>query len=179
MFATTDLGTSLSSKARRIGRHPPNRMGSSHWSPTQNQFRTSLSTGTKGHFTHDASLRVAVGLAASTVGFYCARLTQRTCAAPCCLKHYCALYSASVACPFSFNRTRCRALDGFPHLIRSLRFLCSPLPSFREAVQDEDKPLWERKGQGITPLEPDTETVQNINEHRWVRGLVCFNGRLL
>ena len=26
---------------------------------------------------------------------------------------------------------------------------------------------WERKGDGIAPLRPDTEVVQNINEHRY------------
>ena len=44
--------------------------------------------------------------------------------------------------------------------------VCAARCRFREAVQDDEKPLWECKGEGIAPLQPDTEIVQNINEHR-------------
>ena len=37
---------------------------------------------------------------------------------------------------------------------------------FRDNLLDADKLAWERKGDGLVPLEPDTEPVQNINEHR-------------
>ena len=40
---------------------------------------------------------------------------------------------------------------------------------FRDlAPIDDDKPGWElgNKADGLVPLEPDTETVQNINDHR-------------
>ena len=38
---------------------------------------------------------------------------------------------------------------------------------FREPVPNDDgKPQWERKGEGIAPLAPDTEVVENIHEHR-------------
>ena len=42
-----------------------------------------------------------------------------------------------------------------------------PCHSFREAVQDDNKPMWERQGPGLTLLDPDTEVVQNINVHRY------------
>ena len=39
--------------------------------------------------------------------------------------------------------------------------------SFRDALpEDDDRPSWERKGEGIAPLAPDTEIVENINNHR-------------
>ena len=38
---------------------------------------------------------------------------------------------------------------------------------FRDTLpNDADKPQWERKGEGIAPLAPDTEIVENINNHR-------------
>ena len=37
---------------------------------------------------------------------------------------------------------------------------------FREEELYDDMAQWERKGDGIAPLAPDTEVVQNINEHR-------------
>ena len=41
---------------------------------------------------------------------------------------------------------------------------------FRSNEGLEDKPIWEqtgKPGEGIVPLETDTETVQNINDHRY------------
>ena len=39
---------------------------------------------------------------------------------------------------------------------------------FRDALPaDDDKPSWERKGEGIAPLAPDTEVVENIHDHRY------------
>ena len=37
---------------------------------------------------------------------------------------------------------------------------------FREEELNEDMAQWERKGDGIAPLRPDTEVVQNINKHK-------------
>ena len=45
---------------------------------------------------------------------------------------------------------------------------------FRDAQLPEDAQLWEltgKPGEGIVPLEPDTEPVQNINAHRYACAL--------
>ena len=66
-------------------------------------------------------------------------------------------------------------LPGFK--ILSLRPLCGTLNNvnctpfallqrFRDEGVDTDKPSWEYRGEGIVPLEADTEPVQNINDHR-------------
>jgi len=45
--------------------------------------------------------------------------------------------------------------------------MCCIAGRFRDALpEDDDKPSWERKGEGIAPLAPDTEVVDNINDHR-------------
>ena len=39
---------------------------------------------------------------------------------------------------------------------------------FRTEVQDDNKPLWERKGGGIVPLQLDTSPIKNIQDHKYV-----------
>ena len=44
---------------------------------------------------------------------------------------------------------------------------------------DAEKVQWERKGEGIKSLAPDTEVVENINKHKYVVASGCFSGALL
>ena len=40
---------------------------------------------------------------------------------------------------------------------------------FRDALPDDaNRPQWERKGEGIAPLAPDTEVVESIHNHQYV-----------
>ena len=47
---------------------------------------------------------------------------------------------------------------------------------FRDEALGDDKAQWERKGEGIPQLKPDTETVQNINDHRYAHMTVLSGG---
>ena len=98
----------------------------------------------------------------------------------CCLQHFDSLCEVTYRC-----LSRCGSIGQVAAVLeqytlgaqQACEHLLVLLPSglfcsvclrlrFRDAKLDPEKQAWERNGEGIVPLDADTEPVQNINEHR-------------